>query len=169
MTDQAALARDREIARELHPEDMDRLNAYAHRLRTNFRPTFNYLLGRGQLIPIDPSSGHFLLVHHYTTSKVALHIWCDEATEQVVELAVVDPGPRPFVEVLHDRRTKQPPVADCQNECIGSLPEPTGGVDNAKDQERRSQRDHARTSTHSNSMFWGFGYDHTTRRHSRGS
>lgn len=163
MKSTASLARDLEIARGYYPEEMETLDNLRERLRTNFKDTFLYLCEAQHLLRL-PAAGEYLLVHQLGLSNVALHVSCDETTEEAVELALIHPALRAFVEVIYDQQKQAPSSrCSCQHESHGQTrPRYTAGAIDAKDESGTAPTSPART--HDDSMFWGFGYDHAAHR-----
>jgi hypothetical protein len=133
----SSLERDRDIARDREPEEMDRLETLRAGFDTAFKAALEYARVGKHLVPWH--DGTFILAFQPGVSPVGLRLRIDEDKEQIIDVGMVGKLDCPsFVEVVYDRQESAPsqsspsrwPRHDCQGEgpVASTLCEPYWGV-----------------------------------------
>ena len=122
-TSKSIFERDRAIAWDRYPKEMQRLETLRSGFDYDFDAAFRLAREEGQLIAW--THGSHILAYHPGDSPVGLHLRCDAATKQITDLGMVGKLNCPrLVEVhyeRHDQTQTRPepdvrPRADCQGE-----------------------------------------------------
>jgi hypothetical protein len=123
MSTQSIFERDRDLARERYPEEMERLETLRTGFDWDFRYALRHALDEGHLV--SWVSGTHILVYQPGQSLVGLIVRIDTATEHVTDVGMVGKlSCPPLVEAGYERQAARSekqqaasrPKDDCQEE-----------------------------------------------------